>query len=426
MVTHERVVVTGVGVVSPLATHAQPHFGRLLLGESGMTVSDRPEYRTFASALEARVNDFDRSRMITSRVLRKLLSPSAAYALTAAGGAVCDAGLEGRSDLLKRCSLYVGSIAVDIDAEIFIPAFKASLGQQGDFEISRFATRGIKLLDPLFLVKALPNAGLCGISIQHQVLGPNANITNGAVSGLQAVALAAASIWRGQAKVALAGGYDSLLRMDCVAEHLIAGRLSKRHAEPESACRPFDQERDGYALGEGAAFVMLEAESHARARSARVYGEILGVAHTADPTLIRRPESDDGRALEHAARQALRQAGSGPDDVEVIFGDGLATEVDDLREAGVIKRLVGEAPVPFTAATPALGFTGAASGVFSLVHALMALARQVVPPLINCRRQDPRCPVYFCDRAQEARFRRALVWNSACGQKNVAVFVGSR
>jgi 3-oxoacyl-[acyl-carrier-protein] synthase II len=422
---HQRVFVTGAGLVSALGLDAKTHFQRLLKKESGVKVSRQPEYQNFASKLEARVTGFDRHALITNRMLMKLLSPSAGYAVAAAGEAIASAGLESCHPFLKKCGLYVGSISVDINPDVFIPAFRESLNPQGAFEISRFAKRGIKLLDPLFLVKALPNAGLCGISVQHQTLGPNTNITNGATAGLQAIALATAAIRRGEVDCALAGGYDSLLSLDSIADQMIANRLSRRQSEPEHACRPFDRERDGYAVGEGAAFVFLESESHARARRAMAFGEILAISHTSDASLILRHDSEDGSALAYAARQALCQAACSPEELGVIFGDGLATEIDDRREAKVIQDLAGDRSIPFTSPTGAIGFTGATSGAFSLAHAIMALQKQVVPPLINCFEPDPQCSISFLDHLEKREYSRALVWNSERGIKNVAVLIGS-
>ena len=282
----------------------------------------------------------------------------------------------------------------------------------------------MSLLDPLFLVRALPNAGLCGISLEFQVLGPNVNITNGTVSGLQAVATAAAAIRRGEVALAVAGGYDSLIRMDSIAEHLLAGRLAT--GQPGSvACRPFDAERAGLALGEGAAFVVLESASHAAARGATVYGELRGIAHTTDATAFPRTDPCDGRALEQAARQALRSS-DGPAHPGAVFGDGLGTEADDLREANVFARLVEDGPTVYTASTGAFGFAGAASGVFSLIHALLALDAQAVPPLTSCRRLDPRCRLRPAAPGDRACLERALVWNSDHGLKNVAAVVDRR
>ncbi len=421
----QRLVVSGVGVISPLGLDAHKHFQRMLDGESAVQFAAEAASGMLPAYLEARVSGFDRRSLIADRMLRKVLSPSSAYAVAAAGQAIEDAGLTGQTELLERSGLYVGSIAVDVEPEVFIPAFKESLTPQGDFEMARFANRGIKLLDPLFLVKALPNAGLCGISILHRVCGANLNVTNGAISGLQAVAAAAAAIERGEAQVAVAGGYDSLLRMDSVAEQLVAERLSSRQSDPQRACRPFDVERDGYAVGEGAAFVVLEAEAHARARGAHMYGELLTIAHTANASLLRETNSPDERALAAAVRQVMEQADCRPEQLGAIFGDGLATQADDLREAAVVRQRCGDAAVPFTACTASLGFTGAVSGVFSLIHALLALERQVVPPLINCFKPDPQCPIHFSDQAQIRRYERALVWNSDRGMKNIAVLLGA-
>lgn len=419
-----RVVATGVGVASPLGLDSDSHYQGLLRGECAAEVTQRRQFRNFPSKLEAKVKRFDRRALIENRMLRKLLSDNSAYSVVAAGEAIRGAGLTGQSGLLRRCGLFVGSISVDLDPEQFIPAFVQSLNADGDFEISRFAARGMKLLDPLFLVKSLPNAGLCGITVQHQVLGPNSNITNGTLSSMQAIDEAVCSILRGECELALAGGYDSQLRMDSFAEHILADRLTKRSEEPGTACRPMDRTRDGYFLSEGAAFVMLEEASHARARSAAAYGEILAVTQTSDPWLIFKKESSHPPGLLVAAQRALRQADCPATRLGAVFGDGLATSADDLREAQALGSLDGGAPITFTASTACLGFTGAASGCFSLIHGLMSLSRQIVPPLTNCFDPDPECSVAFVPAPVSREYDRALIWNSDCGLKNAALVIG--
>lgn len=384
-----------------------------------------PDFRNYAPQMEARVTGFERQKLITNRMLRKLLSPSAGYAVGAAGEAITDAGVMEDKATLGKCGLYVGSLSLEIDPDVFVSPLKASLTPQGAFDICLFAKRGMKLLDPLFLVRALPNAGLCGISVEHQVLGPNTNLTNGSTSGLMSVGLAMAAIQRGEVDCAVAGGYDTLLGMDSVAEHLIANRLSRHYEEPDRACRPFDRHRDGYVLGEGAALVFLESVDHAEARDARAYAELLSCAETADPALLAPEHTADGIALEQAARRALEAADRGVEEVGVIFGDGLGTEPDDLREASAVERLCPEPTVHFTAATSAIGFTGAASGVFSLVHAVMAVRERVVPALANCDDPDPRCSIHFLTRPERGAYRHALVWQSDRGVKNVALLVGA-
>lgn len=417
------IAITGVGLISPLGLDAERHFQRLLMGESGVELLAAAELQNSFYHLQAKALGFVRREMISHRMLRKLLSPSSAFAVAAAGQALSDGGVAGDAESLRGCGLYVGSVLVDIDPELFLGALRGSLNKEGDLDITQFATRGMFLIDPLFLVRALPNAGLCGIAVQHQVLGPNLNLTNGTVSGLQSVITAASAIRRGETAMAIAGGYDSLLRIDSIIEHLIAGRLSRRSENPGQACRPFDSSRDGYALGEGAAFVLLEAEDHARARGARIYGELLGGGQATDPDALVNRHPGDYAALEHAARQALGEARCEPGEIDVVFGDGVATLEDDLSEAAALRRLFGNKPVSFTAATGAIGFTGSASGAFSLIHAVMGIRRQVIPPMINCENPDPRCSLHSAPRQRQVAIRRALVWNSDRGVKNAAVVV---
>ena len=418
-----RVVVTGCGVVSALALEVDRHWSRLLDGESGVVACDRPDCLTLPPHLAALIQGFDRRDHVRDRVVRKLLSPNGAYPVAAAGDAIRHAGLEDRPDVLEGAGLYVGSLAFDIPPDTFLPALKESFDRDGEFQMARYAQRGLKVIDPLFLVKALPNGGLCGISIQYQILGANTNITNGAVSGLQAVAAAAGAIRRGEVEVAVTGGYDSNVTVDGLVEYLLAGRLSSRMDDAAGACRPFDVDRDGSALGEGAAFLVLESEAHARARGATIWAELGAVAQTSHCELLRDGGRGSNGALEEAARRAMAMAGVLPDDLGAIYGDGLATVEADLMEAAVVQTVVGDARVPFTAATGALGYAGAASGVFSLVHAVLSVRDEVIPPMTNCREVDPRCPV----DAQPARRPRTgdplLVWQSDAGLKNIAMVV---
>jgi len=423
--SQQSVVISGIGLVTPLGLDRATHFQAWLAGESAVQVSSNQLFDSYAHQIEARVKNFPREELIANRVLRKLLSPSAGYAVGAVGATLRDAGIQDDLETLKYCGLYVGSLSLEIDPKIFIPPLKASLTPEGEFDISLFAKRGMKLLDPLFLVRALPNAGLGGISVQHQVLGPNTNLTNGTCSGLMAIELAAAAIRRGEADCALAGGYDTLLGMDSIAEHLIAGRLSMYVKDPSQACRPFDCERDGYALGEAAAFIFLESAEHARARGAHIYAEVLGCGGTADTSLIDPRRAHDPTALAQAAGLALQDGGCEVKDLGVVFGDGLGTEIDDLREASALHMVLNGTRVPFTAATSAIGFTGTASGVISLAHAALALEEGIVPALGNCQDPDPRCPVYFLTQAERRPYNRSLVWNSDRGIKNIAVLVGA-
>jgi 3-oxoacyl-[acyl-carrier-protein] synthase II len=355
-------------------------------------------------------------------MLRKLLSTSSSYALAAAGEAFMDSGVQ--QSELTGCGIYVGSVSLEANPEAFIPALRQSIDECAEVNLSRFARQGMKLIDPLFLVRSLPNAGLCGVGIQYQVLGPNANITNGQVSGLEAIFAAVEAIRRGEADIALAGGYDTLLQMDCIVEHLLAGRLAQRNGNPQHACRPFDRNRDGYPLSEGAAFVMLEAASHARHRSARVYGEIVSSAECTSPGNLLRPQADDG-AVAFACASTLEEGEISAEDVDAVFLDGFATPADDDREAAAYQSLLGNHRPLVTGFCGSFGFVGAATGAFSVVHSLLAMEQGVVPPMINC---DEPLPQYQLNVAHEPcvrKVRNALIWTSDRGVKNAAVLLRS-
>jgi 3-oxoacyl-[acyl-carrier-protein] synthase II len=412
-----RVVVTGLGSISPLGLTAPRHYERLLAGESAVERLADPAYRNYPPILQAGVREFDRRALIPDRMLRKLLSPSPAYALASASEALRDAGLAGTN--LIHCGIYIGSVCLDADPEAFIPALRESIDASDNVDLGRFATHGMKLIDPLFLVKSLPNAGLCAIAIQHQALGPNANITNGSVSGLQAIISAVDALRRGDAEMALAGGYDSLLRMDSVVDHLLAGRLAGNHFAPDKACRPFDRHRSGYALAEGAAFLMLETLDHATSRKAPIYGELLSSGQSAVPgNFLEQRVSEEG--LVACARQAVRECR--PD---LILGDGLANAIDDERETRSCAALAGDQPVAYSAFTGSFGFPGAAAGAFSLVHAMLAIKSGVLPPMINCQEPVGNEHIDFVREAREARPKRILVWTSDRGIKNAAILAAA-
>jgi 3-oxoacyl-[acyl-carrier-protein] synthase II len=356
-------------------------------------------------------------------MVRKIVPASAAYAVVAAGEALATAGIARDAAARTECGLYVGSVQLDVDFSAFVPAITSSLDRQGQLNLRLFADHGARKLDPLFLVKALPNNGLCGNAMEHQVLGPNLAITNGSSGGLQAVAMAAEAVRSGRVPLALAGGYDSLVRLENAAEHVVANRVCMKCEAPSQACRPFDVARDGYALGEGAAFVVLEDEARARARGARVHGIILSCGHGAQGG-ARQPYDHDEVPLVQAAAQALADGGCDVADVDVLFGDGLAVEHDDVVEARAVRRaLEGGSPL-FTSATGSIGFTGAAGGALSFVHATLALAHGTVPPMINCENPDPRCGLNFAHISATRRCARALVWSRDRWGRATSVLLG--
>lgn len=413
-------MVTGVGVVSPLGLTAGEHFAALRRGESAVRLVADERLDGFPCRLHSTVLGFEPKRRLSNRMLRKLLPPSAQYAVDAGGQALRSAGLLAAGETLEDCGVFAGSVQLEIDAESLDGAIRASVGAGGELDLGLFATRGLANLDPLFLIKALPNSGLCGIAIEYGATGHNLNLSDGPSSGLLAVSLAAGSVADGSLDVAVAGGYDSLLHLDDLMGHLILERLSLRQEKPERACRPFDRARDGYAISEGAAFFVLEELEHARSRGARILVEVLGAAENEGGGL------EDAPSLEECARLALERASCPVGSVAAVLVDGVATERDDLLEARAVAAWLGRgSQTPVVADTGALGFAGTASPCFSLASATLGMAAGELPGTLNCDDRDPRCPVRVGRESLGLDAgSRLLVATTDQGRKNVAVVVG--
>ena len=354
-----KAVITGIGVVSPLAPALAAHHQRFRAGESGVVAREAGD--SFAPRW-APAYDERMSQSIANRMLRKLLQRTAAMAVVAAGEAIADAALQHDAETLAGTSLYLASVSFDVPQSHFLPALEASLGEDGAFDVTRFAVRGIPQIDPLLIVKSLPNAGLCAIAIEHGVLGANLNISSGSSGGAQALAMAARAIELGDAEVAMAGAYDSLLQ----PEHVVAEVLRGRVAAP----------------GEGAVMFVLESAERARSRNAKVYAAIVAADESFD-------------SLHAAAARALAASGRTP---RQVFGDLLGDEREDARERALARTLLGD-DASIEGAADALGFTGAASGLFSAAHAALAI--------------------------RERRAHDALVWRSDGGLRNVALVLAA-
>lgn len=413
----DRVAITGLGAVSSLGLDLESHLHQLEAGTSGVGLWDGPEPRGTGVAFACAVRGFRPRKLIANRMLRKLLQPSGAYAVVAAGEALAAAGLGGDDpEAVERrhgAGLWLGSPSWDLPSAMFAPALRASFDRDEQFSFERYGRHAMNLVDPLLIVKGLPNAALCGIAIEHGICGPNANVANGPVGGLQALLAAAAAIRRGEVTVAIAGGADSLLRGEHVIAEVLAGRAwtgedPREDPNARYAARPFAQGRRGYRLGEGAAICVLEGLDRARSRGARILA-VLG---------------DDGQSaavpgldpvLPRAARQAVASRGA-----DAVFGQGLGSPRDDVAEAATVRDVVGF-DVPLTGATAAIGYTGAASGAFAVVHATAAITRGRLPPTLGSTPPDPDCAANIIRSTTEHAVDRALAWAMDDDHQGVAV-----
>lgn len=350
-----HIVITGVGVVSPLGLNVVEH----MQGVSQPTyLRPAPEGIASLDVPHAyKVTGFDPGLAISNRMLRKILTTAASHAVSAAGQAIKSSALSKRK--VETASLFVGSLGLDQDLDLFGEALHASLDAEHKFSYERYSRYGKALIDPLFLVKSLPNAGLCGTAIEHQILGPNLNIMSGSASGLLALDAAFQQVRSGATSVALVGGYDSTLQLEIILAHMLEGRVA-------TGTNP----KRGYVLGEGAAFFVVEDAEHAEARGATVYAEISDVTHA---------HSAPASAAEALYRIAREAAGNA--EVDAVFGDGLNLPDEDALEQQTLLRL--QPSLTLRSFTDKTGYCGVASPLFSLLHATLAVVNgEVTKPLV--------------------------------------------
>jgi 3-oxoacyl-[acyl-carrier-protein] synthase II len=393
-----RVVVTGMGVVTPLGLNVNDFWNGLLTGQSGavpITYFDTTAYDTkFACQLKG----FDPLQYI-ERKQSQHLDANSQYALAAAAQAVADAGLnpaEMSEEEREMCGVNVGSSIGGI----------ASLQKQ--FEIMR--TRGPGRLSPFAVPQMLTNMAGAHISIKYGFYGPNYSVVSACATGNDNMATAFNLIQSGDANLMLAGGTDAAICESGIGSFNAMRALSRRNDDPATASRPFDKDRDGFVMGEGAGVLVLEELEHARQRGARIYAEFLGVGSAADASHITNPDQlGQIRAVKHL----MRKAGFKPEDVDYINMHATSTGIGDLVETQAIKRLFGDhvRKMNVSATKSMTGHLLGAAGAIEAVTAIMATVYNTIPPTINTRNLDPECASelnYTLGQPVERKVRVAL------------------
>lgn len=380
-----RVVVTGIGVVTPFGCDPDGAWAALKAGRSATGLvdglEDAPE-----RCLGAPVAGFVPRAHIDAKSLR-LMAPAVAFGTAAAALAITDAGVRLDAFDPVRTGAFVGSRGHSSDRADLQPAVRKSC-DNGVFRLDRFGSEGLPLVNPLWLLKGLANNVLYFVSLRHNLQGMNNNISMGGVAATMAIGEAWEAIRHGQVDVAIAGGYDSALDADRT-EMFGASGLVAQSDDPATASRPFDRRRTGFVPGEGAGFLVLENLDAAERRGARMLGEVIGYGNAASATSA--PDGPSSAGFAAALTSALKQAGGKPPDA--VFAHGLATRSADLEETKGLAQVLGSqaSRVPVPALKSMLGNSFAASGGVEAVMALLALRDQVVPPTINLMDPDPGC-----------------------------------
>jgi len=394
-VSKRRVVITGVGAVTPLGVGAELSFERLLKGESGVGPISSFEVAAFATRIAGECRDFQVEQHFP-RIEAKKLDRFTQLALVAAKEALDGSGVKSSQFDPTRAGVVIGS---GIGGIAELEAQDKVLGERGPDRIT-----------PFFIPKMMMNAAAGQISIYHGLEGPNFATASACASASHAIGMALRAIQYDEADVIVAGGSEATVTPLAIGGFCALKAMSRRNDDPAGASRPFDRDRDGFVMGEGAAILVLEEAEHARRRGARIFAELCGFGTTADAHHITAPK-EDGIGPTRAMQIALRDGGVDPAAVDYINAHGTSTEYNDVVETLAIRNVFGaHAPrIAISSTKSMIGhLLGAAGAVGAMVSAL-SVARGVVHPTRNLVNPDPRCDLdYVPGAAREMRVRAAL------------------
>lgn len=406
-----KVVVTGLGLLTGLGTDLKAQWAAALAGESGVGPITRFDASRFPVRFAAEVRGFDPTRWIDRKEARRM-DRFSQFALAAAAEAVADAGIDFTKEPSDRCGACIGS----------------GIGGIEEFEEqhSRLVAGGPEKVSPFLIPKLMLNAAAGLLSLRYGLRGPNYATASACASASHAIGDTLRMIQRGEADVMLAGGSEAAVTPCAVAGFANMGALSARNDSPQTASRPFDKDRDGFVIGEGAAVLVLEEMGHARARGARVYAELKGYAATADSHHITAPDPE-GAGAARCMRLALADAGLRPEDVAYVNAHGTSTPLNDKTETAAIKAVFGEHArrLAVSATKSMVGHTLGASGAIGLVFSTLSVAEGVVHPTANYATPDPDCDLDYVPRAARRMPVPAAICNSfGFGGHNVTLVVG--
>ena len=388
-VASRRVVLTGIGVTSPIGVGAAPFWESLSQGRSGIRPISAFDASTLSTRIAGEINGFDAKSYIDKKDRKSLRVMARAIQLAVAAAQL--ALDDGKVDKTKldptRFGVEFGAGLMPTELDELIGAAKVSAnGTPGRVDLKVWGEQGLAAIPPLWMLKYLPNMHACHVSILHNAQGPNNSITESDVAGLLALGEAARILRRNQADFFLVGGADSKINPLSMVRQCLFGHLSKRNEPAAQACRPFDRRRDGMLIGEGAGVLAVEDLEHAQKRGAPIYGEVLGFGAAFD-------RGCTGKGLARAIRAALNQAGVKPEDIGHVNAHGLSAVDSDAWEARALVEVFGPNKVPVWAPKSYFGNMGSGGPLVELAGSLLALKHGLLPATLNFEEPDPACPV---------------------------------
>lgn len=402
-----RVVVTGLGCVSPVGNTVDEAWSNLLAGQSGVGLISRFDASSFACKIAAEVKGLDLDAYISPKEARSM-DKFIHYGIVAASQAIADAGLPTGDALGEEAATRMGCV------------IGSGIGGLPMIEEvhTEYAQRGARRISPFFVPSTIVNMVAGHVSIRFGFKGPNLSIVTACTTGLHCIGEAGRMIEYGDADVMVAGGSESTVSPLGIGGFAAMRALSTRNDDPQTASRPWDRDRDGFVLGEGGGVMVLEEYEHAKARGARIYAELAGFGMSADAGHMTAPNMDGPR---RAMLGALRNAGVNADQVDYVNAHGTSTPLGDINESNAIKAALGEHSrrVVVNSTKSMTGHLLGGAGGIESVFTVLALFHQKSPPTINIFNQDPECDLDYCaNTARDMKIDVALKNNFGFGGTN--------
>jgi 3-oxoacyl-[acyl-carrier-protein] synthase II len=420
--TRRRVVVTGIGVITPVGKDVESMWKVLREGGSGIGRITHFDASNFPTKIAAEVKDYDIKNYVKDPGRFSASGRNILFAIGAATEAVRASGIMEASLDPSRFGVYLGAGEGQQDFPVFMRLVSESL-RDGAIDLEKFTQSGLKHLNPQFEMEQEPNMPAAHLAALFNAQGPNLNCLTACAASSQAIGEATEIIRRGDADVMLSGGAHSMIHAFGVTGFNLLTALSTHNDEPTKASRPFDKNRDGFVLGEGAGMLVLENLDHARARGAHIYGELVGYGTTADAFRIT-DTHPEGRGAVSCIQMALRDAGLGTGDIDYINAHGTSTDVNDRVETMAIRKALGKDAysTPVSSIKSMMGHLIAAAGSVEAITCLLAIRDGVIPPTINYETPDPECDLdYVPNQAREAPVNAALSNSFGFGGQNISL-----
>jgi 3-oxoacyl-[acyl-carrier-protein] synthase II len=410
MIEKNRVVITGLGAVTPGGIGVKDTWESLIAGRSSVHTITRFDASDLPTQFAAEVTNFDPADYMDFRAAKRT-ARFAQFATVATDEAIRNAALDLSNEDMSRVGIEMGTAigGVNIVEEQAVV----------------FHEKGYRRVNPTLIPIILANSGACTIAINLGIKGPTQSPVAACATGVVSIGHALRYLQSGEVDVMLAGGSEAATSPLALATFSRVGVLSTRNDAPEQACRPFDAQRDGTVMGEGAAMVVLETLEHAQRRGAPILAEVLGYSLTEDAYHISAPDpSGDGAA--RAMTLALKDAGVPPDEIDYVVPHGTGTQLNDAAETTAMKISFGEAAyrVAISSNKSMLGHMLGAAGAISAVVAVQALCEGLLPPTINLDYPDPHCDLdYVPNKARQANVQTAMVNAFGFGGQNASLII---